>query len=185
MDSIDIVSINGGCKAALELVEIVEQAIDYFPLDVWDEIRYLGELNLERDFNISIVGDSLGALLFEKLVKKMGTVIKEMDLDNLLLGITSDPIVCMNYSFDKLTFRRTAYLVHDYVNARLGVVSLFSVEDKVSCKVIAHGLGHSKGLHHHDRPADLMHPALLKLADLQVNGFCKTCLRDMEENSDS
>ena len=185
MRSIDVVAINGGHKVDSELVEVVEQARDYFPVEAWDEIRYLGELTLEQDFNISTVGQTMGALLFEKLIKKMRTIMKELGLENLLLGITSDPIVCINYFLDKLTFKRTAYLVHDYVDARLGVVSLFSVDDEASSKVVAHGLGHSKGLQHHEKPADLMHPALLRLPSLQVNGFCKTCIRDLEERRES
>jgi len=184
MQSINMVTINTDHKVDLDLVRVVEQAKGYFPGEVWDEIRYLGDLTLERDFNISLGRKTLGAFLFEKLIAKIRKVMNELGLESLLLGITPDPIVSTSYFFDKQTFKRIVYLVHDYVNVKLGVVSLFSVDEKTSSKVVAHGLGHSKGLHHHEKPVDLMHPALLRLPSLQVNGFCKTCLRDLKENRD-
>jgi len=73
-------------------------------------------------------------------------------------------------------FKQALYLVHDYVTETIGVISFFRVEATASSKVVAHGLGHSKGLRHHLEPIDLMHPELLRTSTLQVEGFCKACL---------
>jgi predicted Zn-dependent protease len=95
---------------------------------------------------------------------------------DLLLAITPEPVVALYYFFNGKGFKRTLYFVHDYVDETVGIVSLFQVKTKEADKVIAHGLGHSRGLRHHLEPVDLMHPELLRTA-LDIEGFCKVCLR--------
>ena len=185
MQPIDLVGINTGVKSDLDVVSLVEQAKGYFPGETWGEIRFHGQLSLECDVKVSLGKQTLGALLFDKLTARIVKIIDELGLKGLLVGLTLDPIVGISYFLHERTFRRTAYLVHDYMNGRFGVVSLFSIDDETSSKVVAHGLGHSKGLHHHEKPADLMHPELLRLSTLQVNGFCRACLLDLKENETS
>jgi predicted Zn-dependent protease len=127
-------------------------------------------------------GESLGAFLFEKLTKRIGKIKDSHGLMNLLLAITPDPIVAIYYFFDGKHFRRTLCLVHDYVAETVGVVSLFRVTKRYSSKVVAHGLGHNRGLRHHLKPIDLMYPGLLRTHTLEVEGFCKACLDKLTQN---
>ena len=179
MWSINVLTINGETENELDLVKIAENARSYFPTETWDDIRYLGKLSLEHDIKIATNGKTFGAFLFEKLNKKIGKIKDSHRLINLLLGITSDPIVTIYNFFDEGHFKRTLYLVHDYVTETFGVVSLFRLNERTSSKVVAHGLGHSKGLRHHLEPIDLMYPGLLRTTILQVEGFCKDCLNKL------
>jgi predicted Zn-dependent protease len=87
--------------------------------------------------------------------------------------------VATYYFFDGKGFKRTFYLVHDYMDETIGIVSLFQVNENSINKVVAHGLGHSKGLRHHLEPIDLMHPRLLRATTLEVEGFCKVCMKKL------
>jgi predicted Zn-dependent protease len=185
VQSINVVAINQEPESEVDIVDIVENAKRYFPTEAWDEIRYWGKLNLEHDVKVLVDKQCLAGFLFERLIRKFRNIMDQSGLKSLLLGITSDPIVATSYFFDDNTFKRAVYLVHDYVTEKLGVVSLFSVDEESSSKVVAHGLGHNRGLRHHEKPADLMHPQLLRLPRLQVNGFCKLCLRELTENKNS
>jgi len=176
MWSINVLTINGETENELDLVKIAEDARNYFPTETWDDIKYLGKLSLKHDIKIATNGETFGAFLFEKLNKKIGRIKDSNRLINLLLGITSDPIVAIYHFFDGGHFKRTLYLVHDYVTETVGVVSLFRLNERTSSKVVAHGLGHSKGLRHHLEPIDLMYSELLRTPILQVEGFCKVCL---------
>jgi hypothetical protein len=176
MQAINVLTITSGRENDRDLVKIIENARDYFPEKTWDEIRHLEELSLEHDVKIAVGREHSEAFLFEKLVKRVGKMKGSEGLSNLLLGITTDPIVALYHSFDGTRFRRTVYLVHDYVSERVGVVSLFRVNSNSSSKVVAHGLGHNRGLSHHVKPIDLMYPGLLRLPTLQVEGFCEACL---------
>ena len=179
MRSINILTIDEKPEDDADLIKIVEEAKGYFPAETWEEIRYLGKLSLKHDVKILVGKQHLGGFLFEKLIERFGKIIGYLGLGNLFLGITTDPIVASYYFFDGKQFKRTVYLVHDYVTQKVGVVSLYYVNEKSSRKVVAHGLGHNRGLHHHVKPVDLMHPELLKFPRLQVEGFCKVCLREL------
>lgn len=182
MRSINVLTINGEPKNEGDLVKIVEDASDYFPTETWKDVRYLGELSLEHDVKIASNREFFGAFLFEKLIERIGRIKGSDRLMSLLLGITPDPIVAVYYFFDGANFKRALYLVHDYIAEKIGVVSLFRVDDKSSSKVVAHGLGHSRGLRHHAEPIDLMYFELLKSPALQVEGFCKVCLRKLAKD---
>jgi len=182
MRSINVLTINGEPENERDLVKIVEDAKTYFPTETWDDIRYLGELCLEHDLKIETSRESSGAFLFKKLVKRIERIKDPARLVNLLLGITSDPIVSMYYFFDGKTFKKALYLVHDYVTEKVGIVSLFQVKEESSSKVVAHGLGHNRGLRHHAKPIDLMYPELLRVPALQVEGFCEVCLRKLKKD---
>ncbi len=176
MRSIDVLTINDDPESDRDLVRIVEDARCYFPSETWNAIHYLGKLRLEHDFNIAANEELFGAFLFEKLVERIENIKHPDRLMSLLLGITSDPIIAMYYFFDGKHFKKASYLVHDYVAERVGVVSLFRVDKGASSKVVAHGLGHNRGLRHHLKPIDLMYSKLLKSPTLQVEGFCKICM---------
>ncbi|MFQ5759060.1 MAG: hypothetical protein ACE5IF_05230 [Candidatus Bathyarchaeia archaeon] len=163
-------------------MKIVEDASGYFPTETWDDVEYLAKLNLEHDVTIVAGGESFGAFLFERLTKRIGRIKHSNRLMNLLLGITPDPIVAIYYYLDGRRFKRTLHLVHDFMDERIGVVSLFRVNEGCSSKVVAHGLGHNRGLRHHKEPIDLMYSGLLGTPALQVEGFCKVCLRKLTED---
>jgi predicted Zn-dependent protease len=182
MRSINVLTINGEPENERDLVKIVEDAKTYFPTETWDDVRYLGELCLEHDFKIETSGESSGAFLFEKLIERIERIKDPNRLMSLLLGITPDPIVAVYHFFDGKTFKRAIYLVHDYVAEKVGVVSLFQIREEVSSKVVAHGLGHNRGLRHHVKPIDLMSPELLRVSALQVEGFCEVCLRKLKKD---
>jgi len=101
---------------------------------------------------------------------------------SLFLGITTDPVVAMYHFFDRTSFKKALYLVHDYVDEKVGVVSLFQVKEESSRKLVAHGLGHNRGLRHHVEPIDLMYSKLLNSLTLQVDGFCEVCLRKLAKD---
>jgi len=182
MGSINILTINEEPEDKRDLVKIIENATNYFPSETWDDIYYIGKLNLEHDFKITLSEEFLGAFLFEKLIDRIKKIRDSDKLMSILLGITPDPIVALYYSFDGKNFKRALYLVHDYVTEKAGVVSLFKVNKESSSKVVAHGLGHNKGLRHHVAPIDLMYSELLRLPALQVEGFCKACLSKLAED---
>jgi predicted Zn-dependent protease len=182
MGSITVLTISGKTEDKEDVVEIVEDASSYFPTDTWDDIIYIGKISLEHDFKVATGRESYGAFLFQKLIKRIRKVRDSNRLISLLLGITSDPIVAVHHFFDRTNFKRAFYLVHDYVDEKAGVVSLFQVEEETSSKLVAHGLGHNRGLSHHIEPIDLMYSELLKSSILQVDGFCEVCLRKLAKD---
>ena len=177
MQSIHVLTISGGTKNDNDLVKIVEDATSYFPTDAWDDIRYIGKLRLKHDFKVMTSKESYGAFLFQRLIKRIKGIRDSSRLMSLLLGITADPVVAVYHFFDRTNLKKTLYLVHDYVDKKVGVVSLFQVNAESSGRLVAHGLGHSRGLRHHMEPIDLMYTKLLSHPTLQVNGFCEACLR--------
>lgn len=179
---VDVLTINEEPENERDLIRIVEDAKSYFPTETWEDIRYLGKLSLEHDIKISTGGELLGAFLFEKLIERIERAKVSDGLMRLLLGITPDPIVAMYYFFDGKFFKRVVYLVHDYVAKKVGVVSIFRVDEESSSKVVAHGLGHNRGLRHHAKPIDLMYSELLRSSVLQVDGFCEICLRKLKKD---
>lgn len=175
MHSIDVLTINEEPRNEQDLVKIAEDAVRYFPAGTWDDVRYLGKLSLDHDVKVATSEECLGAFLYEKLIQRIRRIGDSYRETNFLLGITSDPVVAMYCFLDGKHLKRTAYLVHDYMIETVGVVSFFHVKEDSVSKVVAHGLGHSKGLLHHTEPIDLMHSELLEASKLKVEGFCKPC----------
>lgn len=178
---VHVLTINVDTENERNLIKIAEEARSYFPTETWDDVEYLGRLGLEHDVEMVMGRDSVGAFLFERLTKLFGRIQESYESTDLLLGVTLDPIVAVYQYFDGKRFKQALYLVHDYVTETIGVVSFFHVEETASSKVVAHGLGHSKGLRHHLEPVDLMHPDLLRTSKLQVEGFCKVCLSRLND----
>ena len=176
MQSIDVLTVNAELENAADFVKVVEDAKEYFPKENWQEVRYFGKVSLGYDFRISSGDQTFGALLFEKLVREFEKIKDSEGLMSLLLGITPDPVVASHYFFDGKSFRRAAYIVHDFVGERVGVVSFFKVTEESASKVVAHGLGHNRGLRHHVKPIDIMYSGLLRIPALQVDGFCRACM---------
>ncbi len=182
MEFVNVLTINTESKEGQHLAKIAEDARDYFPTISQDEIHYLGNLSVEHDLKIATSEKTLGAFLFEKVTARIKKMENYNKLRGLLLGITSDPIVAIYHFFDRKHFKRAQYLVHDYVTKTVGVVSFFQVNMKYASRVVAHGLGHGKGLRHHSQPIDLMYSEMLRTPKLQVEGFCRACLHELTKN---
>ena len=182
MRSINVLTISGEPENWEGSVRIVEAATNFFPSETWDTVEYVGKISLEHDVKITAKNESLGAFLFENLVEKIKRIKDSERLMSLLLGLTSDPVVATYYFFDGEKFKRESFLVHDYVAEKVGIVSLFQLEKDASNKVVAHGLGHNKGLRHHIEPIDLMYSELSKSSILRIDGFCKNCLRKLAKD---
>ncbi|UCH32174.1 MAG: hypothetical protein JSV05_01950 [Candidatus Bathyarchaeota archaeon] len=180
MQPIDILMINEEAEKKEDLIKVIDEAGKYFPQKSWGAINYLGKLHLDHDVKIGTDGKSVGAFFFEKLIGKIKEATDRDSLVGLLLGITLDPVLVMHYSFDGKNFRRTGYFVHDYIAKKIGIVSFFRINKLSYAKIVAHGLGHNKGLNHHTYPIDLMYVELPKEPRLQVEGFCNFCLRKLK-----
>lgn len=180
MGLIDVLTVNEELESQVDLIRVVEEARNYFSTETWDDVRYIGKLKMNHDVTITTGKEHRRALLVENITKRIRR-IRDCELTNLLLGITTDPVIAMYYYLDGNLFRRSLFLVHDYVSEKIGIVSLFRVKEESASKVIAHGLGHSRGLVHHHKPIDLMYSRLLNTLTLQVEGFCKGCKDKLEE----
>ena len=176
MQVIDVLTINEEPENEQDMVKIAEDAMRYFPFGTWNDVRYLGKLSLDHDVEITTSEESLGAFLFKKLIKRIRRIGNSYGASNLLLGMTPEPVVGTYCFLEGTHLKRTSYLVHDYVSEAVGIASLFRVGEGSSSKMVAHGLGHSKGLVHHTEPIDLMYSELLDASKLEVEGFCKLCL---------
>lgn len=177
---INVLAINEEVEDEIDIVEVIENAKDYFPTETWDMVRYLGRIRLEHDVKIAMNEESLGAFLFERLLERIEKIRSSSKPGTLLLGLTSDPIIGSYIFFDGKNFKKISYVVHDYMNENVGVVSLFRVEQEKLSEVVAHGLGHNKGLRHHVKPVDLMHPELLRFQRIKL-GFCRFCLQKLSQ----
>lgn len=180
VQSINVLTINEKAENETDVINVIETAKDYFPVETWGIVQYLGKVSLEHDVKIVINEESLGAFLFERLIRRIRKMKDSDKFRTLLLGLTPDPIIALSYFFDGINFRRTSYVVHDYITEKVGIVSMFRVKNEKLCKVVAHGLGHNRGLCHHLKPVDLMHPELLRFPAMKL-GFCKDCLRKLSE----
>jgi hypothetical protein len=173
---IDVLTINEDSKNAEELIEIVWRACEYFPRGTWESIKYRGNFNMEHDIKIASNKRIYGAFIFEKLVSKIRKLRNMLRIFEPLLGITSDPVVSVYYKFEDGAYNKTVNLIHDYVSEDVGVVSLFRVTGESASRLIAHGLGHNKGLRHHIDPVDFMYIGLLNYPMFNKEAFCRECI---------
>jgi len=173
MEILDTVVINSDVEKE-EVVEIVGKACDYFPSNSWDGIQYKGSVHIPYDLKIIFNGSVYKSFLWNMLLRKTRQLKKE----NRLLGITFDPILLLDYSLQDGNIKKNVFFVFDYMTNDVGFVSLFFVKRDVSNKIIAHTLGHSKNLEHHDTPTCLMYSRLQDYL-YQINSFCKSCIKKL------
>jgi predicted Zn-dependent protease len=180
MGSIGVLAINPETKEQPhDFTKTVQLATRFFPSETWDNIEYLGEIDASCDVRILVGKTVREAFLFRRLVEKVNMFRKRSKWFNVLLGITAGPIVATHWCFDGIRFKRVSYLVVDYVAKSVGIVSFYQVEGEFPAKVVAHGLGHSRGLRHHTEPVDVMYSDLLRASMLHVEGFCEACKREI------
>jgi hypothetical protein len=126
----------------------------------------------EQDL-VKIIEDATGYFPRETWdeIECVGELVLERDVKIAMNGVS-----CEALPFEKLVKR-----IGRTKTRRIGFASLFRINDESSSKVVAHGLGHSRGLHHHMEPIDFMYSGLLSAHSLQVEGFCEPCLQRLTE----
>ncbi|MBS7654423.1 MAG: hypothetical protein QXR06_03665 [Candidatus Bathyarchaeia archaeon] len=180
MPLLDVVTVNEEHENKEDLLEVIWRALEYFPGGLWEGANYLGNLNIKYDLKIKSKDDVYGAFMFSSLMEKIRRVRRMLQVKDLLLAVTCDPIITVYHRFEDGGFKRVANLVYDYVSSEIGVVSLFRIEyDRNAARVVAHGLGHNQGLRHHAEPIDVMCEGLLEHEKLRNDGFCNECLKKM------
>jgi len=179
---LDTFTINEEPKNKEDLVEIIWQALKYFPKGIWEGVEYLGNVNIKHDLKVEINKRPYGAFLFQDLIKMIRETKKTFKSDKLLLAVTHDPVIAIYYQFEVTRLIKISNLVRDFVSKELGIVSFFEIEDEVGIEITAHGLGHSEGLIHHTQPIDLMYEDLLRrnLKLTKKDGFCDTCQQKLK-----
>lgn len=174
-----MLTINMGFKDD-DLLEIMWRALNYFPRGLWDKVNYLGDINMKYDVKVRSKKNIYNAFIFNNLIEKIRKIRKMLQMKDLLLAVTCDPVIAIyhRFRFEVEGISQIASLIHDYVSSDVGIVSLFRVNEETASKIVAHGLGHNQGLRHHMEPIDIMYEGLLKHNVLN-EGFCNDCIRKM------
>ncbi len=165
------------------LIELLWEAIEYFPKGIWGDIRYLGNIDVDHDVMIKLKAKFYRAFIFDSIMRRIRGMKKLLKSDALLLALMHDPVIAIYPKFERGRFRRVVNLVHDYISKDVGIVSLFKLEEESTVKVTAHGLGHSQGLRHHQEPIDLMYARLLNGNLIIRDGFCDRCQQELRTRS--
>lgn len=181
MPSLEVLTINESEKhsSGEDLLEIMWRALEYFPRGIWESINYLGDARMKYDVKIRSMGNIYNAFLFSNLIDKIRKIKRTLQIKDLLLAVTRDPVITLYHRFEDERIRQIANLVYDYVSSDVGILSFFRVTEEKAPKIIAHGLGHNRGLRHHVEPIDVMYEGLIEHNNLRNNGFCDSCIRRM------
>ncbi|MEM3816105.1 MAG: hypothetical protein QW341_04590 [Candidatus Bathyarchaeia archaeon] len=179
MPSIEALTVNEKEENIEEILEVIWRAVEYFPRGLWEEVNYIGNINVKHDLKVKIKEEMYNAFIFNNLIEKVRGIRKLLQVKNLLLAVTREPVIAIYHRFEDKRLSRFASIVHDYVSSDVGLVSLFRVGEDVGTKIIAHGLGHSRGLKHHTKPIDMMYEGLLMSRTLENEGFCNDCIKRM------
>lgn len=163
-----------------DLIEVIWKAFDYFPKGRWGGVKFLGNINMEHDLEISSKEEIYSAFIFNNLLGKIRELKNMLKIDDLLLALTFDPVVVIYHRLMSNGFGRIVNLVRDYVSKDVGMISLFEIDEKTGVKIAAHGLGHNQGLNHHEEPIDFMYVGLLNGSQIKKNGFCDDCQKKLE-----
>jgi hypothetical protein len=177
---LDVFTLNQGSKDRWELIDIVQKAMEYFPDKIWDGVKYIGNINATYNVKIKVNQELRGAFDVNELVKRIRELRELLEIDNLLLALTLDPVVLSYYRYGADKFSRILNLVKDFVASDIGLISLFNTDEETAIRISAHGLGHSKGLMHHSKPLDLMYVGLLDGSPLRNSTFCEDCKKKLE-----
>lgn len=180
MQTLDMLTINEEPENKENLLEIVWNAFDYFPEDIWEGVKYLGNISVKHDLKIKSKERFYGAFIFDNLIDRIREMKNVLKTRGLLLAVTHDPVIAIYHRFELERFKRIINLIRDYVSKDLGMVSLFEMGEETATKIAAHGLGHNQGLRHHAEPIDLMYARLLNGHPIKKNGFCSQCQRKLK-----
>ncbi|MFP3952449.1 MAG: hypothetical protein ACLFVP_09965 [Candidatus Bathyarchaeia archaeon] len=185
MESLDVLTLNEEKSDREKVIQIVWEAIDYFPTELWITVNYLGNITLKPHLEIRLNEFIHKAFIVNKLMMELRRIKQRNKSTNLLLVLTHDPIIITYYHLQEDGFNRIVKLVRDYVTGSAGMVSLFMIDEKTGKKITAHGLGHHQGLEHHLQPLDLMYVRLLNGTPIEEKGFCDNCQKKLEKRINS
>jgi len=182
---VEVLTLNEDTRDGEELLEVIWGALKYFPGYTWESVNYRGNLDIGHHLEIERDSRRYGAFLVNRLVSHVRKLKKAFRTDALLLALTRDPVIITFFRLESNVFRNVAGLVRDYVTDDVGMVSLFETDEEDGRRVAAHGLGHNRGLVHHEEPLGLMYVGLLDGLPIQTNGFCVECSDKLEKSASS
>lgn len=174
-----MLTVNEAHKSIEDILGILWKAVEYFPKGLWDEINYIGNIDIEYDMRVKFREITYGAFILNNFIERIKRAKRILNIKDLLLAVTRDPVIDVYPRIEFEKIRSIARLIYDFVSTDIGIVSLFGVEGENAIKVTAHGLGHNRGLRHHDKPIDIMYEGLLRHKELSNEGFCNDCLKKM------
>jgi len=183
MHSLDILTINENPRGKEDLLEMIWNALNYFPEGTWGNINYIGNTVVKYDLTVEANGELSQALTFPKILRKLREMRGMFKTHTLLLGVTHDPVIVLYCRFEGNSFKRSVVTVHDYVSDDVGILSFFQKDESVAIRIVAHGLGHNRGLEHHNEPIDLMFIGLLDGGRIELDGFCRSCIRKLRSRA--
>jgi predicted Zn-dependent protease len=175
-----MLTINETLHSEEELIDIIWEAFSHFPTGIWEEVHFLGNIEAQHHLKITSNEETYGAFTVDKLLKAVRALRMKFEVEGLLLVLTGDPVVITFYRVEPYGFKMRVSLVHDYVNTKVGIVSLFEIDEETAVKVTAHGMGHNRGLGHHEEPIDLMYARLLNGSQTENDCFCDECRKKLE-----
>jgi len=178
--NLDLVTINCEDRTDVDYSKIVEVATELFPITILDGISDKGNIQVPSPVGAVIKGRSYEALLFQELLTKL----KKLKGQDPLMGMTKDPVIAVYQFFDRTKFKKSVYMIHDYMDGRIGFVSLFGLESLGYgdlSKLVAHALGHKEGLSHHLEPIDLMYMELVSGYQSIKQAFCPVCVDKLKK----
>lgn len=176
-----MLTINEEVKSREDLIDVMWKAFSYFPEGVWKEVNYVGNVSVKCDLTIESKEETHEAFIFSHLARRIREMRSIIKTDELLVGVTHNPVIVTYHRFDTNKFKRIVNIVHDYVSNDIGIISFFKAEDESAVKIAAHGLGHNQGLTHHAQPIDIMYLGLLNGNRIKINGFCIECLQKLKK----
>jgi hypothetical protein len=181
VQSLDMLTINEELGNSEALAEIMWKAFSYFPRGIWEGVNFVGNISVRCDLKIRSKQEDCGAFVFSRLLGKIREMKSVLKSEDLLLGVTHDPVIVLYHRFEVDGFKRRVNIVHDYVSSDVGLISLYETDEPAAVRVAAHGLGHNQGLTHHVEPIDLMYAGLLHGCRIEIDGFCNECKRKLKK----
>jgi predicted Zn-dependent protease len=173
---LDVVTINSE-DPNQDLVKLVEEGVEFFPPYIWDSINYTGEVEFPCDRELFMGERFIPSFEYRKLISRLRKIKRKKPL----LGIISNHLVYFESIFYENGKLKISYMpIRDYME-EVGFVSLLKLENQVASKIIAHALGHNRGLEHHHIPIDLMYPELRDITYVPEQ-FCKKCIYTLDRS---
>jgi len=173
---LDVVTVNSK-DPYQDLVQFVEEGTNLFPLKIVDSINYAGEVEYPYDKKLFMNEEPIPSFDFRKLILRLNRIKGK----NPLMAIITNHLVYLESIFQQNGKYKISYMpIRDYME-EVGFVCLLRLADQHMSKVIAHTIGHSRGLGHHKRPIDLMY-AFLEPETHYPEPFCENCIYTLERS---
>ena len=115
MQSINILTINEKVENETDIIKVIENAKDYFPKETWGTVQYLGKVRLEYDVKIAVNEESLGAFLFEKLIRRIRKVKGSDKFGTLLVNSQHFILVSFRINLKKPVLHRKSRYLYSFL----------------------------------------------------------------------